>query len=1056
MPNATPAVVEKTLIDLNCTGGLNEYDRPESLDWTKFLKVSDNVDFGDQGVMRSRNGLYSVADEWDTNSAGTYTVGSLLRVLSTGSGVIALGGTSAFGFRAFHLNESSPSVQSNTKGVLSDKGYAPEFSLTPYQLGACNGATPTVIGAAQTARYNISVLSPDHVSYFVYFQDRESGNVVRSYSIGYATSSASMCLVSSRYLHVYCGTAASAKVFQFDTESLPDTVPTGVTLTSGTYIVGSVAISTSSYVVMRNGNISKVGTTPTETATGSVAGFGANELHDVTTDGTSIFIIGLDATPRGLIKVVSTALSTTRTVTDTDATLSAARFSIGVSSTQNAYIIAHYATTVGAFTIPTARVISCGSAGTIFASVQVLPGWGQVSAPFHNAANNAWYCALIQLPDAGLGAGHSLVLPGGSCVLARLDINPWPLLTPPAGFHCAATLDAYLDYVGANHVTKGYLSGDSPNRSTVQHIYTHDAGKTLVLNSIQRLGPSAFAGEFRELKLYDSRNIVCATDVVSGGRTSFYDGVCLSEIGCHSVPWCTAVDAAAGTGVDLGTRSYLVVFESIDATGRRHFSRVSNPFSYTMAAAKNVTVNLSFPNISNHLTYLSPSGGSGALYQYTFKYHIYRTVAGGTQFHLVASSPLDLLGAYTTATIAYTDSTSDATLASGAILYRQPGTLGTALDRYPPPASSCCVRHKDRVFVARGSDVYYSSYDVYGEAPWFNPAFQFRVNGATGPITAMASMDGMLVIFKKNGIFIVDGDGPPENGGSGTEFSPPRTLQTEYGCIDARTLVPTNNSLMFVSRRGIEVLSRNLTVEWIGKRVFRTINASPYLGGAAFDSATNRCVWLMADTAGTYPGQLSSSGVGYAVAYNVSNDTWTRYKLRPVYGYGAPFQDVCSAEAGSSILSIPSANRFVYIDDGKVWFEYGRVDRDSADAFVPVHIETGWVKGPSKFDNIRVTDLYTFANRVADVAIAYSYASDYSTTYTAVKSFAATVTSGMTVVQLDVMPPKEAVQSMSFKIVTSDPTPTSMGTGAGWDIFGLSVRVGLRGGGRGLATAQRG
>ncbi len=744
-------------------------------------------------------------------------------------------------------------------------------------------------------------------------------------------------------------------------------------------------------------------------------------------------------------------------MTDTDSGLSAARFSIAVNGAAACKVIAHYTTTVGAFTIPTARVIDVSAAATIFASVQVLPCWGQVTSPYWNSTLGAFYAVMVNLVDAGAGAGHSINVPSGAVVLVELTNPTWETTAPPVGFHAAAVLDTYLDYCGNNSLTKGHVVNP-------QKLYSADSGLNLVVTSVQRISPQAYASEFRRLKMNDVTTAICATDVISGGRTSFYDGVCMSELGVFGVPWITAVDAGAGTSVEGGTRAYTCVFESVDATGRRHISRSANPFTYSMVSAKNVTVTISYPNISDHLSYRAtssigiPGTNSSTSNAYNFKYHVYRTVGGttsGTQYYRIATGQIQGIAA-TAAYISFTDTVSDANLIANDLMYRQPGTPGTALDRYHAPSSSCVVRHKDRVFIARGSDVYFSGFDVFGEAPWFNPAFSFKVPGGIGDITAMATMDGVLVIFKSNGIWIVDGDGPPDNGGNGSEFSPPRRLLTELGCVDARTLVSTNDGLLYRSAQGIQRLTRKLAVDWVGQRVFRTLDSCPYNGGAAFDAATGRCVWIVADTAGTYPGQLSSSGTGYGLVYDTTNDTWSRYKLLSNAGAGKAFQDVCYATAGSTILSIPSAGRLVYADTAKMFMEYGRVDFITANSFVPITLETGWVRSQSKQDRIRVTDFSIIGIRNADCTIATSYAANYSPTYVSVKTWTPSTTSALTLVQLETQPPVESVQSMSFKIVTSDPTPTSFGAGTQFDIFGLSVRVGIRGGGAKLPTAQKG
>jgi hypothetical protein len=1054
MPAHTPAVVDRELIDIDFSSGLNEAVRPESMDWTHGLKNVENLDFNTRGVMKSRKGLYSVSDENDYNVAGVYSVTPMWRLLASSRGLLAIG-TNALGASTgggtISVNEYSgigPTVQSNTKASLTAKGAIGQFSVKPFSAGSVVNSTPRMIGTAYTSRYSILVTT-DTVDCFVYFLDPATGHAVRSYQINYATSTGSVCLVDARYLHVYLGQSASAKVFQFDTESLPEAVPSGTALTSGTYVVSAQAGTSFSIVVMLNGNLSKVNTSAAETATGSVAGFDTNKIHDMAGDGTNFYIVGLNSTPRGLMKVINSSLTTTRTVTDTDATLSAARFCVGVDSSSNCKLLAQFTTTLGSFSMATVRVLTCSSAASVFTSNLTLPGWGVATSPNYNSTTARWYAALIDLPDAGLGAGHSLTTVAGNCVL--VDFDAIYSNSTQLQYSAAAVLDRYTEYGGAYNAGLGnYLSNAGP-----QKLFSADSGKTYTMSTIQKIGTQAYSAEFRILKLADATSWTVADDVISGGVTSSYDGSVVSELGFLQTPSVYAVDAGAGTGVDLGLHSYLAVWEHVDSAGRRHLSKCSNPFSLTLGAAKNVTVYLNFPAVTAHRSAgINSSGGN----VYNIRYHIYRTVTGGTQYYRVTTGIVTGIAA-TTASITYTDSTSDASLVSNELLHRQPGTPGTALDRYSPLASSCSCKHKDRVFVARGSNVYYSSFAVDNEAYWFNPALSFTVPGAQ-PITAIASMEGTLVVFSANGIWLVDGDGPPENGGSGLEFSPPRRLLTDYGCSDPRTLVSTPNGLMYRSKRGIETLTRRFQVEWTGERVKSALTTYAYHGGAAFDPMTGRAVWIVGNGAGTYPGELQagggSGGTGIAVVYNTQTDAWTKYKLRNSLGYGSPFQDVAYAEVGNSALSIASAGRLVFLDYSKVWLESGYVDHDSADAFVQTLLETGWVKSQSKQDRLRVSELILTGQRNADCTVTGSYAANYGTSYTSVSSFTPTVTGALTVVELGTQPPVEAVQAMSFKLATSDPTPTSFGSGQQFDIYGLTVRLGVRGGGRKLPSTQKG
>src|SRR6185369_6960376 len=64
----------------------------------------------------------------------------------------------------------------------------------------------------------------------------------------------------------------------------------------------------------------------------------------------------------------------------------------------------------------------------------------------------------------------------------------------------------------------------------------------------------------------------------------------------------------------------------------------------------------------------------------------------------------------------------------------------------------------------------------------------------------------------------MNGDGPT-NTGSNNSFSRPTKIETDVGCVDPNSVVNTPEGLMFKSQKGIYLLSRSLTVQYIGADV---------------------------------------------------------------------------------------------------------------------------------------------------------------------------------------------------------------------------------------------
>jgi hypothetical protein len=684
-----------------------------------------------------------------------------------------------------------------------------------------------------------------------------------------------------------------------------------------------------------------------------------------------------------------------------------------------------------------------------FTSKLSVPDWGEGSLPVYNPITLRHY--VVWHKYLRNGDGSSLTPDkdnlAGNAVLVDLSTNETVWESAGDGIMSlrpVAILDTYTD---TNEIlgSTGILT--NPQRPYIFDDSFTDIGSSMSLGGTYKSTANTIGFEFRLLRTYDHTKTVCAVDAISGGMTTSYDGLAASEFGFVDVPNVYVLPNAAGTTIAAGNYNYVAVLELKDSLGNSHFSAVSRPAEVTLAGIDSVFVDITVPRISSHRqsqTAISEAP-SGAVV------HLYRTESGGTQYYKVLTRAIMPL--VTDVCISEEDTMTDATLLAKPLLFRQPGTVGTSLDRRPALASACITRHKDRIFYGRAKNVYYSSFAVDGEAPWFSPAFVIPVPGGAGNITAMTTMDGLLVVFKANAIFLIDGDGPPENGGSGAEFSPPRQILTEFGCIDARTLISTPNGLMFRSARGIELLNRSLQLApFIGERVFRTMDSNPYTGGATFDPATGRAIFIVGSVAGTYHGDISLTDPGVAVVYDVPSDAWSVYKFNTNSGvYGDAMQDVCSVQYGGT-------SRVFYGDAYNLYLEtVGAGGGDSVmvgevltTKFIPSVLETGYVRSTSKQDRIRVSDFLACGTKQFSFGLTSKVAYDYSESYATVKSWAdGALATGFC--QVEVQPPKELVQSMSLRLETTE------ATGTGWyEIFGLTARVGLKGGGAKLAAAQKG
>jgi len=183
-------------------------------------------------------------------------------------------------------------------------------------------------------------------------------------------------------------------------------------------------------------------------------------------------------------------------------------------------------------------------------------------------------------------------------------------------------------------------------------------------------------------------------------------------------------------------------------------------------------------------------------------------------------------------TVTLVDKMSDATLASQALDYQNSGEL----DNVAPPAGHILAAGNGRLFLAGLEDpnlIWASKIHITGKTAQWNDALTIQTPEDGGAITAMAVMNGVLVVFKSGRIYAVGGDGP-DNLGSGS-FRAPELIASSMGCDNQRSVVLTPQGLMFHGSQGIWLLSQQLQLQYIGAPVesynSQTITAATLMSG---------------------------------------------------------------------------------------------------------------------------------------------------------------------------------------------------------------------------------
>jgi hypothetical protein len=193
----------------------------------------------------------------------------------------------------------------------------------------------------------------------------------------------------------------------------------------------------------------------------------------------------------------------------------------------------------------------------------------------------------------------------------------------------------------------------------------------------------------------------------------------------------------------------------------------------------------------------------------------------------------------------------------------------------PIPAQLICEWQR-RIWLVNGRTVSPSHEVIDGEEPAFSDELRFQLSrDATG----IAPYDDRLVIWAKDAIFWISGDGPNDLGVDGS-FMQPQRLPTDFGCIDARSIVRTERGICFQSERGIELLDRGLGTGVISDGVAKTVREDGYseILSASWDQATQICRFLV---------QNPSTGAFLVLCWHTLYSWWTTASIpgtgRPDY-----------------------------------------------------------------------------------------------------------------------------------------------------------------------------
>ena len=502
---------------------------------------------------------------------------------------------------------------------------------------------------------------------------------------------------------------------------------------------------------------------------------------------------------------------------------------------------------------------------------------------------------------------------------------------------------------------------------------------------------------------------------IPGGFLKMYDGVSVVEHGFHLYPESFSAALSGASGLANGVYQYIVVYEWIDGRGQIHRSVTSLPASVTVTGGPK-QVNLTIPTL-RYTSKKAPVRSEVII-------SVYRTAASGTLFYKTSSDTSPLYNDTTVDTVAFADTTADATLTARPLLY----TTGSTLDNVTVPSCDVVKVFKNRLFVAgleRESDVLFSKQHVTDEGVAFSDLFNIQVGNQGGAVTALAVLDEKLVLLKETSLYILSGEGPTDTGAQ-NDFLNPQQVSSDVGCTEPESVVETPQGIMFKSAKGIYLLTRSLEVQYVGAKV-EDFNALDVSGAVV---VPNQNQVRFTTTAGT------------TLVWDYFFQQWNTFNNQ------------------AAISCVGWQNQFVFLSSaGDSWKE---VDGSFSDNGIPIRsrIGTQWfqVGGLQGFQRVYrgiILGQYVGEHRLR-VRVAYDFEDFYREDFLMEPApvvlgdvFGTGVFGsgdfggGTGVYQFEFKPARQKCQAM--RILIEDTFPENQGTGS-FNITGLTLVIGVKGG----------
>jgi hypothetical protein len=394
---------------------------------------------------------------------------------------------------------------------------------------------------------------------------------------------------------------------------------------------------------------------------------------------------------------------------------------------------------------------------------------------------------------------------------------------------------------------------------------------------------------------------------IPSGSLWMYDGLNVVEHGFNVFPESVVVELAGSGGfLDAGTYGWQVVYAWTDLQGNKHRSAPSAVVSKTVVASDLAEIIIPTLRLTEKTNVVI---------------EIYRTTVNGTIYYLVGTA----LNTTANDTVSFFDGKQDDALFNNRQLYTTGEVQNNAV-----PATGVVASFKNRLVaipLEEPDQYWYSKQVIPGNPVEFSSSFVGNIPETGGDTIAVAAMDDKLILGKSRNIYYVVGDGPAASG-QNNDFTDPILVATDVGVIDRASVVIMPLGLMFKSSKGVYLLDRSLTVNYIGARV-EDYNAYTVSSVELLDSV-NQIRFMLSN--------------GVAIVYDYFVSKWTVFTNH------------------SSVSTTIANNIFHYLKiDGSVLKETAGVYSDNG-SWITLKFTTSWLQLGSIQGFQRVWDMLIVGN----------------------------------------------------------------------------------------------